>query len=303
MPINDLSRVPLKWPNRKYSQSHYDSGLNWHFQLSRHENPLAKVIVLIHGTGSSAHSWEKILPVLAKEYTVIAPDLPGHGFTLGAKKSSLHIDEIALSMQSLFEVINLSQIDAIIGHSAGANCGLALSLLYEEPPEIIIGLNPSFVAPPSIYNYFVGPLINPLVTSGFVASFLANTIPMTGMIDKLLDSTNSILSDKQREPYHLLFKEQSHIYGSMNFMAASNIPELLQKSAKLQTKCTFLVAAQDPWVPENSLLPVVHQYFPKGVICIEEGGHLFHEENPSRALKIIQEALQAFNPNPSPVNA
>jgi len=30
---------------------------------------------------------------------------------------------------------------------------------------------------------------------------------------------------------------------------------------------------------------------------------LFHEVNPSRALKIIQEALQAFNQNPSPVNA
>ena len=303
MPINDLSRVPLKWPNRKFSQTLYDSGLDWHFQISQHKNPLAKTIVLIHGTGASAHSWEKILPVLAKDYTVIAPDLPGHGFTLGAKKAGLHIDQIALSLQSLFKSINLSQIDAIIGHSAGANCGLALSLLYAKPPKAIIGLNPSFVAPPNIYNYFVGPLINPLVTSGFVASFLANTIPMTGMIDKLLDSTNSTLSDKQREPYHLLFRVQSHIYGSMNFMAASNIPDLLQKGAQLKTKCTFLVAAQDPWVPENSLLPVIHQYFPKDVINIEEGGHLFHEENPSRTLKIIQEALQALNPNPSPVNA
>ncbi len=303
MPINDLSRVPLKWPNRKFSQTYYDSGLDWHFQISRHANPLAKTIVLIHGTGASAHSWDKIFPTLAEEFTVIAPDLPGHGFTLGAKKAGLHIDQIAKSLQSLFESINISQINAIIGHSAGANCALALSLLYARPPEVIIGLNPSFVAPPNLYNYFVGPLINPLVTSGFIASFLANTIPMTGMIDQLLNSTNSILNDKQREPYHLLFKEQSHIYGSMNFMAASNIPDLLKKSTQLQTKLTFLVAAQDPWVPEVSLLPVIHKYFPKAVICIEEGGHLFHEEKTSRALKIIREALQALNSNPSPAYA
>ena len=211
MPINDLSRVPREWPNRQYSESQSVSGLNWHFQISRHPGKSAQTILLIHGTGSSTHSWEKIFPILAKDHTVIAIDLPGHGFTQGAKKSNLHIDEIAKSLLELLKTINFPKINVMIGHSAGVNCSLALSLLCQSPPEIIIGLNPSFVPPPSLYSFFVGPLINPIVTSGFIASFLANTIPLTGMIDKLLDSTNSILTEQQRVPYRLLFKEQSHI--------------------------------------------------------------------------------------------
>jgi magnesium chelatase accessory protein len=79
----------------------------------------------------------------------------------------------------------------------------------------------------------------------------------------------------------------------MNFMAASNIPELLKKSTQLKTQYTFLVAAQDPWVPENALLPVIHEYFPKATIYIEEGGHLFHEENVLRTLEIIHASLSA----------
>jgi magnesium chelatase accessory protein len=303
MPQSDLSRISPQWPNRKFSQSLTIGNLVWHFQLSVHKDLKAPSILLIHGTGSSAHSWSEIFEPLAKNYTVIAVDLPGHGFTNGAKKSQLHIDDIAKNLKDLLFTLKINVPDVMIGHSAGSNCTLALSLILDQPPQAIIGLNPSFVPPPSLYNYFLGPLINPIATSGLMASFLANSIPYIGMIDKLLDSTNSVLSAKQREPYNLLFKEHSHIYGSMNFMAASNIPELLKNSSRLKTVFTFLVAAQDPWVPQSSLLPIMHQYFPTASVKIEEGGHLFHEVNPKRTLAIIQEALLQVKSLNHPENA
>jgi len=42
---------------------------------------LKKVLVLIHGLGASAERWEHVIPKLSKKYTVIAPDLPGFGFS------------------------------------------------------------------------------------------------------------------------------------------------------------------------------------------------------------------------------
>jgi magnesium chelatase accessory protein len=297
MQINDLSRVPKSWPNRQFSETLKIEGIDWHYQISRHANPLAKTIVLIHGTGSSAHSWTNIFPLLAKDFTVIAPDLPGHGFTIGAKKADLHINKIAIRLHQFFETLSVHHLDVLIGHSAGADCAIALSLLYEKSPNSIIGFNPALVNPLSMYNTFLGPLMNPFATSGFMASFIAASLPLTGMVDQLLDSTNSILTEKQREPYRILFKEQSHIYGALNFMTASNVDELLQRSSSITSAFTFLVAAQDPWVPENTLLPVIHRYFPNAKIYIEEGGHLFHEINPKRAMKIIHEALMALHPN------
>jgi magnesium chelatase accessory protein len=300
MPNYDLSRVPLNWPNRQFSQTHHLSGIDWHCQISVHHSPNAKTVLLIHGTGSSAHTWREIFPLLAKNYTVIAPDLPGHGFTLGAKKHHLHFDEIAKHLQSLLIHMEISELDAIIGHSAGADCGLALSLIEHKDPTVIIGLNPAFVNPLSAYNMFLGPMMNPMATSGFMAGLIANSLPMTGMVDQLLDSTNSILTETQREPYRHLYKDQSHIYGALNFMTSWNIEELLKKSRHIESSFTFLVAAQDPWVPQVTLLPVIHQYFPKAVIRIEEGGHLFHELNPKRTMKIIEQAIAPLEKQPNP---
>jgi pimeloyl-ACP methyl ester carboxylesterase len=54
-------------------------------------------IVLIHGMAGSSRTWREVMPVLARSYTVIAPDLLGHGesakplgdYSLGAYASGL----------------------------------------------------------------------------------------------------------------------------------------------------------------------------------------------------------------------
>jgi len=287
----DITRVPSHWPNRQYSQSMKLSGINWHFQLSRHLDPNAKSLLFIHGTGASTHSWVNIFNHFRTNYTVLAIDLPGHGFSRGAQKSQLHIDEIAKQLKLLLETLEIPTPNIILGHSAGANCALAFSLLLTNPPEAVIGFNPSLVSPPSSLLFFLGPLINPLMTSGLTASLLAASIPKTNMINKLLDSTNSILSEEQREPYRYLFKEQSHIYGSMNFMAAADIPILITKSSLIETQFVFIVGKQDQWVKQSALMPILDKYFPEATIYLEEGGHLLPEVSTHRSIEIIEKTI------------
>jgi magnesium chelatase accessory protein len=288
---SDITRVPKHWPNRQFSQSLTLSGIDWHYQISQHADPHAKSILLIHGTGSSTHSWVNIFTKLKELYTVIAIDLPGHGFSRGAQKPQLHIDEITKQLKLLLDSIDLPFPHVIVGHSAGTNCALGLSLLLKKTPEAIIGFNPSLVAPTTPLLLFLGPFINPLMTSGLTASLLAASIPKTNLIDKLLDSTNSILTQEQREPYRYLFKEQSHIYGSMNFMAATNIPALLAKSSLVQTKFVFVVGKKDQWVQSSSLMPILNKYFPQATVHEETGGHLLHEVSPQRAIEIIEKTI------------
>ena len=61
-------------------------GLRWHVQVMGQEggvDPAQRrpVILLLHGMGASTHSWRDLAPLLASGYTLVAPDLPGHGFT------------------------------------------------------------------------------------------------------------------------------------------------------------------------------------------------------------------------------
>ena len=65
------------WPNRESSRFVDCDGLRWHVQRAGRGPDL----LLLHGTGSATHSWAGLLPRLATRFRVIAPDLPGHGFT------------------------------------------------------------------------------------------------------------------------------------------------------------------------------------------------------------------------------
>jgi magnesium chelatase accessory protein len=289
-----IDRIPQNWPLRELSSSVSTGQMEWHVQMAGSrltpEGAAKPIALLLHGTGSSAHSWAELLPVLAKTHWVIAPDLPGHGFTISRQSEQLSLILITHKLAELLRVLGVEEIDSIVGHSAGATLGLQYSLLYPAPKRIL-GLNPSLVSLPSFYHSFLAPLINPIATSSFVSSMIADLLPFTSMIDKLLDSTNSKLNSIQRERYKLLFKQKNHINGSLNFMAATDIPNLLAHANEITSELTFLVANQDSWVRKEELLAVIQRYFPRSTVIQKDGGHLFHEANPEAALAIIQSAL------------
>ncbi len=70
-------RLPADWPNRAASRFVRAAGLVWHVQVMGS----GPVLLLLHGTGAATHSWRDLMPLLAAHFTVVAPDLPGHGFT------------------------------------------------------------------------------------------------------------------------------------------------------------------------------------------------------------------------------
>src|SRR6266540_7454024 len=87
------------------------------------------VIVLVHGITSTSETWERVMPALAKRFTVIAPDLLGHGgsakprgdYSLGAYASGVRDMLIALGHERA----------TFVGHSLGG--GVAMQLAYQFP--------------------------------------------------------------------------------------------------------------------------------------------------------------------------
>ena len=60
------SRLPAGWPHREFSRSLRVGALDWHVQVAG-QGP---VLLLLHGSGASAHSWAGLLPALVKDTTV-----------------------------------------------------------------------------------------------------------------------------------------------------------------------------------------------------------------------------------------
>jgi magnesium chelatase accessory protein len=279
--------IPADWPNREHSRRVQAAGLDWHLQMAG-EGPL---VVLLHGTGASVHSWAPMWPLLTKHARVLAMDLPGHGFTHGADYERLDLASIAQQLDVLLEVLGLGSPAVVAGHSAGFPLALRWSLLGRHRAGALVGYAPSLVPPPPAYALFLGPLVNPLATSSPVAALLAATIGPSGMVDRLLDSTASILDEGQRRRYRTLFSDSAHVRGAMNFMAAADLPVLLEDAARLAAPMRLVVGDLDAWVPPEPLLQVIARYLPHARVERWSAGHLMHETGPERAAQVVIDLL------------
>ena len=274
-----MSLPPADWPNRAASRSLRVGALDWHVQVAG----VGPTLLLLHGSGASAHSWAELLPALAAHATVVAPDLPGHGFTTGAPLESLSLPRMRAALAALMHALALPAPMLVVGHSAGAALGLRWALDTETAPQAVLGFNPSLVAPPALYLQWIAPLLNPVATSSPVTSLLALVAGRFGLVERLLSSTGSAVPAAQRACYQQLFANPAHVRGAMGFMAAADLPALLPASAKLRCPVAFVVGMQDHWVPIETLQPVLSRYFGTAEVERWPGGHLLHEADPARA--------------------
>ncbi|MBT8580459.1 alpha/beta fold hydrolase [Polynucleobacter paneuropaeus] len=282
-----MKRIPLDWPNRQHSRLISVGDLDWHVQLSG-QGP---VVLLLHGTGSSTHSWSDLIPLLEPHSQVLVPDLPGHAFTQGAKLEDLKLDVIAHSLQKLIEQLGIEAPSIVVGHSAGAPLAIRFAVAAAKQPKLVIALNPSFIPPPPVYTSFFGPLLGPITRSSTLSSLLASLSPSLGMVDKLLDSTNTNLPEARRVYYRKLFERSDHVRGSMNFMAAADIQKVLAEANLYRGKLICVLGNQDAWIPAKPLEKIIGDYFPAAEVLKWEGGHIMHELEPSRVAKLILDGL------------
>src|SRR2546428_1084310 len=88
------------------------------------------VIVLIHGITGSSLTWEDVIEPLAERYTVVAPDLLGHGES-AKPRGDYSLGAYAASVRDLLVALGHRRA-TVVGHSLGG--GIAMQFAYEYPP-------------------------------------------------------------------------------------------------------------------------------------------------------------------------
>lgn len=102
----------------------------------------APVLLLLHGFPSSSHQFRKLIPLLADRYRLIAPDLPGFGFTeVPTERNYIYtFDAIGETIRQFVDVLDLKRY-AMYFFDYGAPTGLRLALAYPERVSAIISQN------------------------------------------------------------------------------------------------------------------------------------------------------------------
>ena len=285
--------LPADWPHLKASRLLPLDDLTWHLQFHAAKKPGGPLLFLLHGTGSSAHSWSDLIDPLTDFADVLAVDLPGHGFTRGGQSRLMRLPAMAEALQQLLGHLQCTGHVVMVGHSAGAALAIEWALRFaKQNPGLaltrIVGLNPSLVPPPLLYTTMLGPVVAPIATSAAMTGMLAFIAANTGMVDQLLDSTGSKIPEAHRRLYRYLFTQPNHVQGAMEFMAGADLPALLSRARSLTTPTSFLIGAQDAWVKEEPLKNVIRASFPAAAVTTWTGGHLLHEERPADVARFIQ---------------
>src|SRR5213593_4738202 len=86
-------------------------------------------VVLIHGMVNSSRHWEDVALALAEDYTVVAPDLIGHGDS-ATPRGDYSLGAHAASIRDLLAAIGIERA-TIVGHSLGG--GVAMQFFYQFP--------------------------------------------------------------------------------------------------------------------------------------------------------------------------
>src|ERR1700751_6032703 len=93
----------------------------------------APTILLLHGFPTSSHMFRNLIPALAERYHVVAPDLPGFGFSESPDRKRFHytFENLAKIIASFTQKIGLDRF-AIYVFDYGAPVGLRLALAQPE---------------------------------------------------------------------------------------------------------------------------------------------------------------------------
>ena len=105
-------------------------------------DPGAPVVLLLHGFPTSSFMFRELIPRLADQFRVIAPDLPGFGFTEvpEERKYTYSFDALARTIEAFTDALGLNRY-AIYVFDYGAPTGLRLAMAHPERVSAIISQN------------------------------------------------------------------------------------------------------------------------------------------------------------------
>jgi pimeloyl-ACP methyl ester carboxylesterase len=105
-------------------------------------DPQASAVLLLHGFPTSSHMFRNLIPQLAGDYHVVAPDLPGFGFSDAPdhKTFAYTFDHLAEVIGDFVEQIGLRKF-AVYVFDYGAPVGFRLALRYPDRISALISQN------------------------------------------------------------------------------------------------------------------------------------------------------------------
>ena len=278
--------IPPDWPLAESSERCHAGGVEWHFQRIGSGPPL----LLLHGTGASAHSWAPVAQRLMADFECLIPDLPGHGFSSPLAQSTVSLPAVGGALQALLDALDY-QPALIAGHSAGSAIAVQMALNAPSPPAHLLSVNGAFLP----FGSLAAPWFSKAAGWLARAHFLQLTTALHGYfrrpVRKLLEETGSLPNDAMISTYQVLLRRPEHIRGTLHMMAGWDLEPLTSQLVNLHTPIDLVVCLNDKTVAPRQSVHLAERVSTSQIIEIPKLGHFGHEEDPETFAALIRDGL------------
>lgn len=227
----------------------------------------SRSVLLLHGgIGDAKHNWYDTIPLLAEDYHVLAPDLPGFGGT-EAVSTNKNLADVASWLIDFLKSQDVEQV-VVIGNSFGALIARFMAVKY---PQIVVGIimsNGGYIpdVPPAVRLLMKFPII-----SGILSQMLANIATSPESLSEMIHQEDAITPD-----FLACAKENTSGYAKLMKMTAVQSP----------IKDKPMVAMLILWGVEDKSIAISVGHGLKNTLGnadfveIENCGHFPHLEEP-----------------------
>jgi pimeloyl-ACP methyl ester carboxylesterase len=258
------------------------------------------VLLLLHGLGCDHTTWEPVIDALAKRYTVIAPDLLGHGQS-AKPRADYSVGGYANAMRDLITVLGIDKV-TVAGHSFGGGIAMQFAYQFPERTERLILVASGGLGPE------VSPAIRAITTPGFHQVMGLLTLP--GVRHVGMAGLRALSGAPLKHARDL--DEVANIYDSFKDPYARHaiqhvVRAVVDWRGQIVTMAdrAYLTEAMPMcvvWGRDDSVIPVRHanhvgDLAPKArVEVIPNAGHFPHKDHPLRFAKIVHEFIRTTQP-------
>ena len=259
-----------------------------------------RAVLLLHGLGADHTTWDPIIDQLARRYTVIAPDLLGHGQS-AKPRADYTLGGYANGMRDLLTVLGIDRA-TLVGHSFGGGVAMQFAYQFPERTERLLLVGSGGLGPE------VTPVIRAISTPGFELVMAPLTMP--GVRHVAAAAMRALKRTGIKEFRD--FDEVATIYESFReYDARSAIAHVTRAVVDWRGQIVtmadraYLTEAMPLcviWGEDDRVIPATHaslaaELAPGArVELIANAGHFPHKDHPERFVRILNDFIRKSPP-------
>jgi pimeloyl-ACP methyl ester carboxylesterase len=259
-------------------------------------------LLLLHGIGSERQTWAPVLPLLAEHFTVIAPDLLGHGAS-AKPRADYSLGGYANGMRDLLGLLEIETV-TVVGHSFGGGVAMQFAYQFPERTERLVlvatgGLGPevsillrvlTLPTAPAVLTLSHFTLIRPLLRTLAAATAAVAPAPIAADLAEALTVYTGLRSPAARAAFLRVLHHVMDWRGQLVTMR--------DRSYLTAGMPTLIV-----WGERDSVVPASHAVWASRemphsrLVLMPDVGHFPHRERPEAFSRSVVEFVADTAPS------